>query len=116
MDWRLKINPTFSTGGVGDPGSRSRWTSWLKGLHYKSYARLFSSNFPANLVCMALKMADEVTNNDCSRKSRAGKSLGLHYRHFGAPVPLFKRLGGLLIPKNSVFLRRVEKVGLAYQA
>jgi hypothetical protein len=37
----------------------------------------------------------------------------LHDRHFGTPVPLFKRLGGRLIPKNSVFLRRIEKVGLA---
>jgi hypothetical protein len=110
--WRA-LNPSFSTRGVGGPGNRSRTTSWSKGLHYKSYARLFSSNFPAHPVCMALKMADEVTTNDCSHKSRAGKRLGLHYRHFGAPVPLFKRLGGRLMPKNSAFLRRVEKVGLA---
>ena len=65
-------NPSFSTRGVGGPGNRSRTTSWSKGLHYKSYARLFSSNFPAHPVCMALKMADEVTTNDCSHKSRAG--------------------------------------------
>jgi len=29
-------NPTFSTRGVLDPGRRSKWTSWSKGLHYKS--------------------------------------------------------------------------------
>ena len=67
------VNPSFSTRGVGGPGNRSRTTSWSKGLHYKSYARLFSSNFPAHPVCMALRMADEVTTNDCSHKSRAGK-------------------------------------------
>jgi hypothetical protein len=68
-----RANPTFSTRGVSDPGSRSKWTSLLKGLHYKSYAGLFSSNFPAHPVCMALKMADEVTTSDCNHKSRAGK-------------------------------------------
>jgi hypothetical protein len=67
------LNPTFSTRGVSDPGSRSRWTSWLKGLHYKSYARVFSSNLPADLVCMALRMEGAVTTNDCNHKSRAGK-------------------------------------------
>jgi hypothetical protein len=40
------------------------------------------------------------------------KRLGLYYRHFGEPVPLFKRLGGRFFSKNSPFLRRVEKVGL----
>jgi hypothetical protein len=40
------------------------------------------------------------------------KRLGLAYRYFGQSVPLFKRLGGRLIPKNSAFWRRVEKVGL----
>ena len=29
-------NPSFSTGGVSDPGRGSKWTSCLKGLHYKS--------------------------------------------------------------------------------
>jgi len=33
-----EINPSFSTRGVGDPGSRSRSTSWSKGLYYKSDA------------------------------------------------------------------------------
>jgi hypothetical protein len=28
--------PSFSTGGVGDPGSRSNTTSWSKGLPHKS--------------------------------------------------------------------------------
>ena len=28
-------NRSFSTRGVGDPGSRSRWTSWLKGLYHR---------------------------------------------------------------------------------
>ena len=103
---------TFSTRGVGDPGSRSRWTSRLKGLHYKRYARLCSSNFPPDLVRRALRLAVDVIANDCSHKSRAGKRLGLHYSHFGRPVPLFKRLGGRLIAENSAFWRRVEKVGL----
>ena len=40
------------------------------------------------------------------------KRLGLAYTPFGAPVPLFKRLGGPFFPKNSPFQRRVEKVGL----
>jgi hypothetical protein len=40
------------------------------------------------------------------------KRLGLDYRHFGEPLPLFKRLGGRFFPKNSPFQRRVEKVGL----
>ncbi len=88
-----ELSPTFSTRGVGDPGSRSRWTLRLKGLHYKRYARLCSSNFPPDLVRRALRQAVDVTTNDCSNKSRAGKRLGLHYRHFGTPVPLFKRLG-----------------------
>ena len=70
---RRNASPSFSTRGVGGPGNRSRTTSWSKGLHYKSYPRLFSSNFPAHPVCMALRMADEVTTNDCSHKSRAGK-------------------------------------------
>jgi hypothetical protein len=41
------------------------------------------------------------------------KRLGLHYRHFGTPLPLLKRLRGRFTPKNSAFWRRVEKVGLA---
>jgi hypothetical protein len=40
------------------------------------------------------------------------KGLGLEQRHFGEPVPLFKRLGGRFFPKNSSFQRPVEKVGL----
>src|SRR5262249_9926329 len=43
---------------------------------------------------------------------RAVKRLGLYYRHFRAPVPLFKRLRGRLIPKNSPCQPRVGKVGL----
>ena len=62
------INPSFPTRGVGDPGSRSRWTSWLKGLHHKRYARVFSSNFPADLVRIALRLAVDVRTNDCSHK------------------------------------------------
>ena len=27
---------SFSTRGVGDPGSRPRWTSWLKGLYHRT--------------------------------------------------------------------------------
>jgi DNA-directed RNA polymerase sigma subunit (sigma70/sigma32) len=34
---RLVVNPSFSTRGVSDPGRGSKWTSCLKGLHYKSY-------------------------------------------------------------------------------
>jgi hypothetical protein len=30
------ISPTFSTRRGHDPRSRSKWTSWLKGLHYSS--------------------------------------------------------------------------------
>src|SRR5271165_2038646 len=30
------VSPSFSTGGVSDPGRGSKWTSCLKGLHYKS--------------------------------------------------------------------------------
>src|SRR5258708_37088516 len=40
------------------------------------------------------------------------KRLGLHYRNFGTPLPLLKRLRGRFTPKNSAFWRRVEKVGL----
>jgi len=36
MAGMLVANPTFSTRGVLDPGRRSKWTSWSKGLHYKS--------------------------------------------------------------------------------
>jgi hypothetical protein len=32
-----QTNPSFSTRGVSDPGIGSKWTSCLKGLHYKSY-------------------------------------------------------------------------------
>ena len=74
------INPSFSTRGVGDPGSRSRWTSWLKGLHYKRYARLRSSNFPADLVRIALRLAVDVTTNDCSHK--------ISCRDYVASIPL----------------------------
>ena len=31
-----RLSPSFSTGGVSDPGRGSKWTSCLKGLHYKS--------------------------------------------------------------------------------
>src|ERR1700676_2283970 len=31
-----RSSPTFSTRGVHDPERRSKWTSWLKGLHYRS--------------------------------------------------------------------------------
>ena len=31
-----EANPSFSTRGVSDPGGGSKWTSCLKGLHYKS--------------------------------------------------------------------------------
>jgi len=47
-------------------------------------------------------------------KYPAVNRLGLDYRHFGEPLPLFKRLGGRFFPKNSPFQRRVEKVGLRY--
>jgi hypothetical protein len=67
------VSPTFSTRGVSDPGSRSRWTSWLKGLHYRSCAPVFSSNLPADLDCMALRMEGAVMTNDFNHKSRAGK-------------------------------------------
>ena len=30
------LSPSFSTRGVGDPGSRSRSTSWSKGLYHRS--------------------------------------------------------------------------------
>ena len=33
-------NPSFSTRGCGDPGSRSRWASWLKGLYHRSHVVL----------------------------------------------------------------------------
>ena len=32
----LGFSPSFSTRGVSDPGRGSKWTSCLKGLHYKS--------------------------------------------------------------------------------
>jgi hypothetical protein len=41
------------------------------------------------------------------------KRLGLHYSHFGTPLPLLKPLRGRFTPKNSAFWRRVEKVGLS---
>jgi hypothetical protein len=31
----LGLNPSFSTHGVGEPGSRSRSTSWSKGLYHR---------------------------------------------------------------------------------
>jgi hypothetical protein len=31
-----EANPSFSTRGGSDPGRGSKWTSCLKGLHYKS--------------------------------------------------------------------------------
>ena len=40
-EWgHLTINPSFSTRGCGDPGSRSRWASWLKGLYHRSHVVL----------------------------------------------------------------------------
>jgi len=36
VDSEEYLNPSFSTRGVSDPGRGSKWTSWLKGLHYKS--------------------------------------------------------------------------------
>jgi hypothetical protein len=33
----LRLSPSFSTRGIGDPGSRSRWTSWLKGLYHRGH-------------------------------------------------------------------------------
>jgi hypothetical protein len=30
------VSPSFSTRGFSDPGRGSKWTSCLKGLHYKS--------------------------------------------------------------------------------
>jgi hypothetical protein len=32
-----QASPSFSTRGRGDPGSRSRWPSWLKGLYHRSH-------------------------------------------------------------------------------
>ena len=38
---RLRLfNPSFSTRGCGDPESRSRWASWLKGLYHRSHVVL----------------------------------------------------------------------------
>jgi hypothetical protein len=53
-----------------------------------------------------------ITATDFSLNCPAVKSLGLHYRRFDAPLPLFKRLGGRFTPKNCPFWHRVEKVGL----
>jgi hypothetical protein len=53
-----------------------------------------------------------ITATDSTPKYHAVKGLGLEQRHFGEPVPLFKRLGGRFFPKNSSFQRPVEKVGL----
>jgi hypothetical protein len=54
-----------------------------------------------------------ITATDSTPKYHAVKGLGLEQRHFGEPVPLFKRLGGRFFPKNSSFQRPVEKVGLS---
>jgi hypothetical protein len=56
-----------------------------------------------------------ITATDSTLKYRAVKRLGLDYRHFGEPLPLFKRLGGRFLPKNSPFQRRVEKAGLSWR-
>jgi hypothetical protein len=53
-----------------------------------------------------------ITATDFTLRCPAVKGLGLYYKHLGAPVPLYKHLGGRFIPKNSAFRRRVEKVGL----
>jgi hypothetical protein len=37
---QLGTSPSFSTRGCGDPGSRSRWASWLKGLYHRSHVVL----------------------------------------------------------------------------
>jgi hypothetical protein len=57
-----------------------------------------------------------ITATDSTPKYHAVKGLGLEQRHFGEPVPLFKRLGGRFFPKNSSFQRPVEKVGLRMYA
>ena len=36
VQYNFYINPSFSTGGVDDPGNRSRTISWSKGLPHKS--------------------------------------------------------------------------------
>jgi hypothetical protein len=53
-----------------------------------------------------------ITATDFTLNRPGVKRLGLHYKHFGTPLPLLKRLRGRFAPKNSAFWRRVEKVGL----
>jgi hypothetical protein len=54
----------------------------------------------------------EHTATDFTLNCPGVKRLGLHYRHFGTPLPLLKRLRRRFSPKNSAFSRRVEKEGL----
>ena len=71
-----------------------------------SYDQKPSAPAPAAMVLPSLIRAwhlKNITATDLTLICPAVKSLGPHYRHFGASVPLFKRLGGRLIPKNSRF-------------
>src|ERR1700692_1784352 len=45
-----RTSPTFSTRGVHDPGRRSKWTSWSKGLHYRSDVYFCSKSFRRELM------------------------------------------------------------------
>ena len=45
-----EVSPTFSTRGVPDPRRLSKWTSWSKGLHYKSDVYFCSESFRRELM------------------------------------------------------------------
>jgi hypothetical protein len=89
----IVINLSFSARAVHGPGSRSEWTSWLK-VYTTGVAMLFAVIDPR-------MTPQEHYGHRLYSKLSAAKSLGLHDRRFGAPLPLFKRLAGRSIPKNS---------------
>jgi hypothetical protein len=101
----IVINLSFSARAGHGPGSRSEWTSWLK-VYTTGVAMLFAVIDPR-------MTPQEHYGHRLYSKLSAAKSLGLHDRRFGAPLPLFKRLAGRSIPKIAAVLPRFEKVALS---
>ena len=102
----LRFSPSFSTRGGHDLVSRSRSTSWSKGLHYKSHARLGRATFLGNPIGLAGLCHSEGSYPKILCCEETWSAL----QTFWSTCPLFERLGGRFTAKNSPFWRRVEKV------
>ena len=64
-----------------------------------------AAGFPKLMTELGYRATEQFVRADFTLNWPGVKRLGLHYSHFGTPLPLLKRLRGRFSPKNSAFWR-----------